>query len=50
MPVARSFAGELHFKGSTPGTEYTLTTQVSVWPNTYPFGPCSGESCMGDLV
>jgi len=42
--------GELHFAGPTPGTEYILTTQVSVFPNTFPFPPCSGQSCMGDLV
>ena len=31
-------------------TSYILTTQVSVWPNTYPFPPCSGQGCMGNLV
>ena len=43
--------GELHFAGP-PGSNatYTLTTQVSVWPNTYPFPPCQGDGCMGPLV
>ena len=33
----------------TPG-ELEFTTEVSVWPNTFPFADCSGEGCSGRLV
>ena len=47
----RGLLAELHFAGPAgTSTEYILTSQVSVWPNTYPFPPCNGQSCMGELV
>lgn len=27
-----------------------FTTEVSVWPNTFPFAPCQGETCDGSMV
>ena len=56
MPAApnglwRGTMGYFYFDGPAgTNTTYLLTTQVSVWPNTYPFPPCSGQGCMGDLV
>lgn len=32
-----------------PGMLY-FTTQVSVWPNTFPYKDCSGADCYGTLV
>lgn len=47
----RGFLGEVYYPGP-PGTNttYQLTTQMSVIPNTYPFPPCYGDACIGELV
>lgn len=34
---------------NSPGS-LDMTTEVSIWPNTFPFEECSGEGCYGTLL
>lgn len=45
----RGFLGEVYYPGPA-GTIFQLTTQVSIIPNTFPFPPCTGQACYGELV
>eukprot|EP00998_Keelungia_sp_KM082_P012567 NODE_892_length_1573_cov_85.687414_g881_i0.p1 GENE.NODE_892_length_1573_cov_85.687414_g881_i0~~NODE_892_length_1573_cov_85.687414_g881_i0.p1 ORF type:complete len:494 (-),score=112.77 NODE_892_length_1573_cov_85.687414_g881_i0:31-1512(-) len=44
-----AFFVEMYYKGVTD-VEYRFTTQMMILPNTFPFPPCSGEGCRGQLI
>jgi len=55
----KKFRGQLEFERKFPnfggfptdfGRFYEFTTQVSVWPNTFPYDDCSGTGCGVMLV
>jgi hypothetical protein len=53
-PAVTTLAGlEPHYHGvmplDAPG-QLDFTTEVSVWPNTFPYADCVNEECDGDLV
>ena len=45
----RAFYMEVEFKGASI-TNFLVSTQIVIIPNTWPFEPCVGAACYGTLV
>jgi len=51
MPISNSWSPQYHgfMPVNMPG-QLDFTTEVSVWPNTFPFADCTGDGCSGELL
>ena len=45
----RKHKGNKHLPVDKPG-RLEFTTEVSIWPNTFPYADCSGTGCTGHMV
>ena len=48
-PLAAGWEACTHLPCDKPG-RLEFTSQVSVWPNTFPYEACTGEGCAGKLL